>query len=278
MLNTRQKCLIYFLSKVEICSKLRLAKIFFLMNKEGQIGRGFKFYGFIPYRFGPYSFELFKDIEELEGKKLLNTNDNSVSYMKGDYSLTPNITRILNHYLEVTNGMDDRNLIDHIYTKYPEYTIFSEIEKKMEYSRDRTGIITIGYEGLSIDEFLMKLIQEKVQVLADVRKNPWSMKFGYKKFSLNSFCNNIGIDYINYPSLGISGIHRKNLKSKRDYDALFNRFRVELIKKENELKNLKHIGEERRIALMCFEQDPAYCHRRILAEELAKMGSEVTIT
>ncbi len=278
MLNTRQKCLINFLSMVETCSKLRLAKIFFLMEREGKIGRGFKFYGFVPYKFGPYSFELFKDIEELKKKKLLTTDDISVSYIKGKYALPPNVIRTLDIYLKDTNEMDDRELIHHIYTKYPEYTIFSEIEKKMEYLQDRTGIITVGYEGLSIDEFLMNLIQEKVQVLADVRKNPWSMKFGYKKFTLNSFCMNIDIEYINYPSLGISGAHRKNLKSKRDYDTLFKRFRKELINKGNELKTLMEMAKERRIALMCFEQDPTYCHRRILAEELAKSGSEVTVT
>lgn len=278
MLNTRQKCLIYFLRKAETCSKLRLAKIFFLMDREGKIGSGFKFYGFIPYRFGPYSFELFKDIEDMEEKKLLTTDENSVSYVKGIFPLPPNIMRTLNRYLKETNEMDDRELINYIYTKYPEYTIFSEIEKKVEFKRDKAGIITVGYEGLSIDEFLMELIQERVQVLADVRKNPWSMKFGYKKHTLNIFCRNIGIEYINYPSLGISGAHRKNLKAKKDYDILFKRFRRELIKKENELRTLIQMGEKKRIALMCFEENPAYCHRRILAEELIKMGSEVTIT
>lgn len=278
MLNTRQKCLINYLDKVGTCSKLRLAKIFFLMDREGHIGRGFKFYGFVPYKFGPYSFELFKDIENLEEKGLLTTNENSVRYNKGKFSLPPNITMTLNKYVKGTNSMDDRELIKYIYKKYPQYTIFSKIEKKMEYVRDRNGIITVGYEGLSIDEFLMRLIQEKVQILADVRKNPWSMKFGYKKFTLNSFCKNVGIEYINYPSLGISGVHRKHLKSKSEYDALFNRFRGELIQKENELITLKQMAEEGRIALMCFEQNPAFCHRRILGEELAKMGSEVTIT
>lgn len=278
MLNTRQKCLINYLDKVGTCSKLRLTKIFFLMDREGHIGRGFKFYGFIPYKFGPYSFELFKDIEELEEKKLLTTDEKSVSYIKGTYTLSPNILMTLNRYLEETNTMDDRELIEYIYKKYPQFTVFSEIEKKMEYVRDRNGIITVGYEGLSIDEFLMRLIQEKVQILADVRKNPWSMKFGYKKFNLNSFCQNIGIEYLNYPSLGISRAHRRNLKSKKDYDALFNSFRRELAQKENDLRALKLMADEKRIALMCFEEDPAYCHRRILAEELAKIGSEVTIT
>jgi uncharacterized protein (DUF488 family) len=267
-----------YLEKVKNSSKLRLAKIFFLMDKEANIGRTFKFYGFVPYKFGPYSFELFKDIEDLKKKRLLTTNEKSVSYNKGKYSLPPNIGTILDKCVKDTNDMDDRELIKHIYKNYPQYTIFSEIEKKIAYKRDRKGIITVGYEGLSIDEFLMKLIQEKVQVLADVRKNPWSMKFGFKKFNLNSFCKNIGIEYINYPSLGISGVHRKNLNAKSDYDALFKRFRGELIHKENELKTLKQQAEEGRIALMCFEKNPAFCHRRILGEELAKMGSEVTIT
>ncbi len=278
MLNTRQKCLINYLDKVGTCSKLRLAKIFFLMGREGHIGRDFKFYGFIPYKFGPYSFELFKDIEELEEKGLLTTNEKTISYVKGKLVLPPNITKILNKYIRDINGMDDRELIELIYEKYPQYTIFSEIEKKMEYVRDRNGVITVGYEGLSIDEFLLRLIQEKVQILADVRKNPWSMKFGYKKYTLNSFCQNIGIEYISYPSLGISKVHRKNLKSKKDYDFLFNRFRRELGQKENDLRALKQMAEEKRIALMCFEEDPAYCHRKVLGEELEKIGSEVTIT
>jgi uncharacterized protein (DUF488 family) len=277
MLNTRQKCLINYLDMVGTCSKLKLAKVFFLMDKEANIGRGFKFYGFIPYKFGPYSFELFKDIKEMEGKGLLTTDKKTVNYSKGQYSLPPNITQILDRYNKDTYGVDDGQLIQQIYNKYPQYTIFSEIEKKMDYVRDRTGIITVGYEGLSIDEFLMKLIQEKVQVLADVRKNPWSMKFGFKKFTLDSFCKKIGIEYINYPSLGISGAYRKNLNSKSDYDALFKQFRGELIQNENELLTLKQKAEEKRVALMCFEKDPAFCHRRILGEELAKMGSEVTI-
>ena len=278
MLNTRQKCLINYLERVGTCSKLRLAKIFFMMDSEGYIGRGFKFYGFVPYKFGPYSFELFNDIEYMEKKGLLTTYENSVRYNKGKFSLPPNITMILDKYINDTKSMNDRELIKYIYLKYPQYTIFSEIEKNMEYVRDRKGIITIGYEGISIDEFLMRLIQEKVQVLVDVRKNPWSMKFGFKKFNLNSFCMNLGIEYINYPSLGISGAHRKNLKSKNDYDALFVRFREELIHKEDDLIALKQKAEEGRIALMCFEKDPAFCHRRILGEELEKMGSEVAIT
>lgn len=277
MMNTRQKCLLNFLKNMETCSKLRLSKIFFLMEKEGKIGRGFKFYGFIPYKFGPYSFELFHDIEELEERKLLTTDEIEIRYLKGNYTLPPNISSTLNRYIKETNELDDKGLMNYVFSKYPDYTFFSEIERKKEYKRDRTGIYTIGYEGLSIDEFLLRLIQEKVQILADVRKNPWSMKFGYKKFTLNSFCDNIGIEYIGFSSLGISGSHRKDLKSKKDYDKLFKQYKKVLAEKNKELDDLVLMAEHKRTALMCFEEDPAYCHRRILAEELAKRGAEVTI-
>lgn len=272
MLNTRQKCLLYFIKRSEDCSKLKLAKIFFLIKEEGEIDKGFKFYGFVPYRFGPYSFELFHDIESLEQDKMLITDDNIVSYLRGNVNLHPNIMKTLNRLFSETHKMDERDLMDYVYNKYPDYTIFSEIERKKEYVKDKTGVFTVGYEGLSIDEFLMKLIREKVHILVDVRKNPWSMKFGFKKHALQSFCERLGIEYMGFTSLGIPGKFRKDLQSKRDYEKLFMNYKKVLLEKEEELDILNRISRKKRIALMCFEKDPDYCHRRVITEELAKRG------
>lgn len=277
MLNTRQKCLLYFMKKTQKSSKLKLAKIFFLMRQEGRLGNEFKFYGFIPYKFGPYSFELFHDIEELEQKKMLTTDDNTVSYMSGEVILAFGITHALNYYLKDFFKLSDSELMDRVYSKYPEYTIFSEISKKRGYKRDRTGVYSIGYEGKSVDEFLMKLIQEKIQVLVDVRNKPWSMKFGFKKHTLQSFCGGLGIEYINIPDLGIPGSYRKKLETKGDYEILFKRYKQIITKKEEAFQTLKEMGDKKRIALMCFESNPEYCHRAIIARELARMGAEVEI-
>lgn len=277
MLNTRQKCLLYFMKKTRKSSKLKLAKIFFLMGQEGRLGNEFKFYRFIPYKFGPYSFELFHDIEELEQKKMLTTDDNTVFYMGEDVRLAFGITHALNYYVEEPFKLSDSELMDRVYSEYPEYTIFSEISKKKSYKRDRTGVYSIGYEGKSVDEFLMELIQEKVQVLVDVRNRPWSMKFGFKKHTLQSFCGGLGIEYINIPDLGIPGSYRKKLETKGDYEILFKRYKQIITKKEDELNNLKDMAKKKRIALMCFESNPEYCHRTIIARELARMGAEVEI-
>jgi uncharacterized protein (DUF488 family) len=265
------------MKKTRKSSKLKLSKIFFLMGQEGRLGNEFKFYGFVPYKFGPYSFELFHDIEELEQKKMLSTDGNTVSYLKGEVRLAFGLTHALNYYLKEPFRLSDTELMDKVYSKYPEYTIFSESSKKRKYKRDGNGVYSIGYEGKSIDEFLMELIQEKVQVLVDVRNKPWSMKFGFKKHTLKSFCKGLEIEYINLPDLGISGSFRKKLETKKDYDALFKRYKRSISKKEDELKTLKDMADKKRIALMCFESNPEYCHRAIIAKKLAKMRAEVEI-
>lgn len=275
MLNTRQKCLLYFMKNGKKCSRLKLAKIFFLMDREERLPGKFKFYRFVPYKFGPYSFELFHDIETLENGEMLTTDDKTVSFDNGDVELAQNISRVLDYYLNEPFILDEKELLNYVYDKYPEFTIFSEIEKKLQYSRDKTGVYSIGYEGLSIDEFILKLVDEKVQVLVDVRHNPWSMKFGYKKQNLQSFCKVMGIEYVNVPELGIPGNFRKELDTKDDYESLFKRYRRYLANKDEELEKLKVLANEKRIALMCFEKDPAFCHRTIIAKKLAKMGAEV---
>jgi uncharacterized protein (DUF488 family) len=267
MMNTRQKCLRYFLQKSRYCSKIQLSKIFFLLSKDSSLA-DFKFYGFVPYKFGPYSFELFHDLEMLENDGIVETDDNSVKFIDGDIELRKEVSNILDYYIEETASMDDKELIKFAYRKYPEYTIFSEIEKKQNYGRNETGITTIGYEGLSIDEFMMKLIDDKIQVLVDVRNNPWSMKYGFTGKSLNILCEKIDIEYISVPEVGIPSELRKNLETKEDYYALFKRYRSFISKKETELDTLLGLGRKKKIALMCFEKDPGMCHRTILAEEL----------
>jgi len=124
----------------------------------------------------------------------------------------------IDQYFENNFYTEDKKLIDYVYEKYPEYTIFSEIKKKKEYIRNLTGVYSIGYEGLSIDEFLMKLIDEKIKILVDVRNNPWSMKFGFTKHKLEMFCEKMNIQYTNLPSLGI---FKRSFNRKKNCSDVF---------------------------------------------------------
>ena len=84
MYNYRQKCLYDFLKKSKTCSKLKLVKIFFCIKYENKINDEVKFYSFIPYKFGPYSFELFNDLERLEEEKIVTIDDNNIEFLGGN--------------------------------------------------------------------------------------------------------------------------------------------------------------------------------------------------
>jgi uncharacterized protein (DUF488 family) len=256
---------------------MKLAKIFFLFKKDYSMKNQGKFYNFIPYKYGPYSFELFHDVDTMEQEKILTTDTNQIHFIHDNALSNIDIPDDLNHYLHRLFRLSEKELINYVYDHYPEYTIFSEIEKKKPYVRDQTGITTIGYEGLSIDEFLMQLIQDKINTLVDIRNNPWSMKYGYTKQTLATLCEKLGIQYLGIPTLGIPSHLRKNLQTEEDYKNLFTHYSTYLKTRTEDLDKLIKLSRNKKLTLMCFEKDPQHCHRHILAEELARSGAEVTI-
>src|SRR5690606_4994333 len=79
----------------------------------------------------------------------------------------------------------------------------------------------IGYEGLSLETYLNKIIQNGGTLLCDVRANPHSRKFGFAKKALSRACAEVGIQYEHFPELGIPSEDRKGLAPKDDYQVLF---------------------------------------------------------
>jgi uncharacterized protein (DUF488 family) len=132
----------------------------------------------------------------------------------------------------------------------------------VEHTKNKTsGICSIGYEGKSPDFFINQLVQNKVYVLVDVRKNAFSMKKGFSKTQLQRNLKKVEIEYVHMPSLGIESDKRKNLETKEDYDKLFKDYKRRLSEKHCELKQLEELSKKQKIALMCFEKDYNYCHR-----------------
>lgn len=252
---------------------MKLAKIFFLFNNEYTMKNQCKLYNFIPYKYGPYSFEFFHDVDIMEREKILRTDTNHIHFIHDNALSKIDIPDDLSRYLNRLSRLSEKELIEYVYDHYPNYTIFSEIEKKKQYIRDQTGIITIGYEGLSIDEFLMRLIQDKIDTLIDIRNNPWSMKYGFTKQTLATLCDKLGIQYLGIPTLGVPSHLRKNLQTKEDYDNLFIHYSTYLKTRTEDLDKIIKLSKKQKLALMCFERDSHLCHRHILAEELKRFGA-----
>lgn len=244
---------------------------------------GQKHYAFFPYRFGSFSFELYKDKRILMEKGLLIDVDKfAVAQNTGMlYQIAaPDRQRIIDFSLRIGDIRGDA-LIRKTYLEFPEYTIKSEIKDRILSHDEQTklllmpknlfepelSIYTIGYEGIGIDEYLNKLIKNKIDVVVDVRKSPNSMKFDFNAKALNNFLSKACMEYIGIPDLGIPAEQRNDLNAIADYQALFKRYDLEILPAQmvNVYRIAELIAAGKKVALTCFEGKHTMCHRYRIA-------------
>lgn len=140
-----------------------------------------------------------------------------------------------------------------------------------------TDLLTIGYEGCTIDGVLTTLRAAKVDLLIDVRAVAASRKPGFSKRQLAAGLDEIGIRYVHLQGLGTP-------KPGRDAVRAGHPERMEPIFREHmtsdraqvELAQAKLLARENRACLLCFERDHMHCHRRFVAEMVsAETGQAV---
>ena len=132
-------------------------------------------------------------------------------------------------------------------------------------------LLTIGYEGRSLDEYLGLLRQAGCTLLCDLRRNAFSHKPGFSKKALAAACAGVGIRYEHVPALGIASADRKGVETPADVAALFARYRREMLPQRGaEIAQIAGwIRGGECVALTCFERDPLQCHRHVVAETLS---------
>ncbi|MGW5958888.1 DUF488 domain-containing protein [Methylorubrum thiocyanatum] len=140
----------------------------------------------------------------------------------------------------------------------------------------RKTLFTIGYEGLSPERLHAALKVADVAVLADVRAVANSRKRGFSKGALKAGLVEAGLGYEHFRSLGTP---KSGREAARAHDAgLMRRIYCEEVLDTADgglaLDALAVLAAERPVCLLCFERDPARCHRRVLAERLAPRGFE----
>lgn len=263
--------------------KLRLQKLLFLYAMKKQKPE----YDFVPYKFGCYSYSAKADMNTMVKKGYLSETENK--YSKTDttnyfHKLKPADGRLLQQVVSDYGSMRSNALIKHTYLNFPFYAIKSTIAKDVLpgklYDRvekaipkdEETTLFTIGYEGISLEMYLQKLVKNNIKLLVDVRKNPLSMKFGFSKTLLKRYCNSLDIGYLHIPEVGINSDKRQELETQADYDRLFVDYRNTTLSEttESQKQILELLKEYKRIALTCFEAEPCQCHRSHLAEAIAK--------
>lgn len=271
MLTTGEKCILAMAqANGSRISKLRLTKLLFLVSQEQRI------YDFVPYLYGPFSFQMYHDLADLARTGLIAEEGNMVETLGAHFPAPPApLHSLIDRFITSYQGFTDEELLERIYSDNPWYTILSMNNRRMDYRRDLSGIATIGYEGKTIDGFLNELLMQRIGSVIDVRSNPFSYKFGFCGSVLQEYLSKLDIEYLHLPEMGIPSRERKHLKTEADLKSLFKAYDVSLNDMRPALTSLIRKGAEKRIALMCMEKDVNRCHRGVIGNRLRRMGQEV---
>ena len=138
---------------------------------------------------------------------------------------------------------------------------------------DVRPLATIGYEGTTVDAFLATLRAADVALLVDVRALASSRRPGFAKTRLAANLDTVGIAYLHLRDLGTPSDGRAAARAGQ-HDEM-RRIFGEHLATERAQESLASLAEMvrsgQRVCLLCFEADPAHCHRSMVADALREL-------
>ena len=118
-------------------------------------------------------------------------------------------------------------------------------------------LLTIGYEGCTIQDVLTALTEAEVGLLIDVRALPRSRKPGFSKRQLAAGLDAKGIPYVHLQGLGTPKAGRDAVRAGHP-EIMETIFREHMTSDwaQADLGRAKALAGETRACLLCFERDP----------------------
>ncbi len=139
-------------------------------------------------------------------------------------------------------------------------------------------LLTIGYQGCTIDGVLATLKAARVGLLIDVRAVAASRKPGFSKRQLAAGLDGAGIAYVHLQGLGTPKAGRDAVRAGHP-ERMMPIFRQHMTsdRAQAELAQAKALAREKRSCLLCFERDHTTCHRTMIAEMVTEETSQAVV-
>ncbi len=259
-------------------TRTELMKWLFLLWQETCVSSDISFYDFVPYKYGPFSFQVYRDLDCISSNGYLQPDALAIpeamlpqaqhAFRSLPSQVLQAVTRVYSQYGLTTI----EELLQYVYERYPWYASRSELAALTTAvsCRSDIAVYTAGYEGQSVDGFFDKLLRAGIECLVDVRNNPVSRKYGFARGSMQRICEKLGLRYIHLPELGIPSELRRTLESYEDYQKLLNIYETTVLPSLTQYRELaESLISERPSVLVCFEADPQCCHRSRLAKVIS---------
>ncbi len=141
-------------------------------------------------------------------------------------------------------------------------------------------IFTIGFTKKSARQFFTKLHDFGVKRVIDIRLNNTSQLAGWAKMEdLRFFLEERGIDYVHAPLLApTKELMDAYKKQKGDWTTFEQGFLGLLSARREQIEREIDAGLVDGACLLCSEDAPQYCHRRLVAEYFRDRWPDVEVT
>ena len=137
-------------------------------------------------------------------------------------------------------------------------------------------LYTIGYQGLTLETFLVLLRAHGIEHLVDIREAPISRKAGFSKASLSAAVEATGIRYSHVKALGCPKPIRDRHKIDGDWARYTRDFKNYLDGQGTALDALRRTAANARTCLLCYEADFNLCHRAFVAAALVGGSDDIS--
>ena len=136
-------------------------------------------------------------------------------------------------------------------------------------------LYTVGHSNHSLEAFLSLLRQHAIHLVADVRSSPYSRHAS--QFNKETLENELSSAGLSYTFLGhiLGGLPQDHQFYDEEGYVLYDRITASPAF-QREMETLLQQAEMVRTAVLCGEEDPSECHRRLMLGRIAKQrGYEV---
>jgi uncharacterized protein (DUF488 family) len=136
-------------------------------------------------------------------------------------------------------------------------------------------ILTVGHSNHPVERLLALLRQHGVQILADVRSQPYSrFAHQFNRENLQPVVTDAGLQYL-FLGEELGGRQLGKIADHQERLAAYDRIAA-LPAFQRGIERVLTGAQEYRIALLCAEEDPTECHRRVwVTRALRERGAEV---
>ena len=266
--------------------RVRLMKYAFLLSRDaGARLPESGVYEFVPYKYGPFSFELYHDLAKLHEKGYVVPDgaDGAVKIASGSEgqareqieALPWQVREALADLPAKYKDTSHDDLLREVYSRFPWYAVNSERpdlapSPPPQKRQADLAVYTVGYEGQSADGFFDRLLRTGIRAIADVRRNPVSRKYGFSRSAMSSIAEKLDLRYVHMPALGIDSQRRRNLRTRHDHERLLAWYVADLPRRTVHVQAAGEFVSSQPTVLTCVESDPSLCHRTKLARALSE--------